>query len=286
MFAFCYRFLQREFQAAIKLCFASFLLSSLTLFSPLEASAERQIRPALDTPRFTLYIELNDRHSKSAPTSIADLAAEALRLLNTQYEDLSRLFAANPQRKVVLRFLSPKEFHQRTGTPSWTSAMFYHGEISIPVDPRVPLNMAQLARAIRHEYTHAVVADISLSRCPAWLDEGLAQLIEGRPNPILGPALRKWLKQDEMIPLSWLEGGFMTFEDELVAPAYAQSLFATRLLAESYGFPQIKDYLVLLGRDFSANEAFLRAFGISLYRFERVLALELDKWAESDAVDP
>src|SRR5690606_26447433 len=118
--------------------------------------------------------------------------------------------------KVVLRFLPPEEFRRQTGAPEWTSAMYFRDEITIPLTKSTAWERDELDRALRHEYVHAVIAELSEYRCPAWLDEGVAQLLEGQVNPLLGPALRRWIALNPAIPLDWLQNGFTTLDSGYV----------------------------------------------------------------------
>lgn len=259
------------------------LLFAALLFCPEPCKAADQAYETLSTPRFTLYIEKEKTAGATEPR-VQSLASESIEILNKNFEELSRIFSTQPAKRVVLRFLSPDEFHRQTGAPSWTSAMFYRGEITVPVAGKT--NRNQLSRALRHEYVHAVVAELSGNKCPAWLDEGLAQLIEGKPNPVLGPALRKWIENDTAMPLSWLESGFTTLDDSLVPAAYAQSLFATRTLVNSHGFDSIRRYLQALQGGESTESAFRTAFGKSQTEFETQLAQQLVRWASSSSRNP
>ena len=239
----------------------------------------------VSTPRFTLYIQQSLR-TDTQLVNTADIASQSLSLLEQNYDELARIFNVQPTNRVVLRFLSPAEFHRHTGAPTWTSAMFFRGEISIPVETDKPWSAQQLSRALRHEYVHAVVAEISGGKCPAWVDEGLAQVIEGRPNTILGPALRAWLENDDPLPMNWLDGGFTTLNDDLVPVAYAQSYFATKSLINQKGFGAVSRYLQLLKAGSPADNGFQAAFGESLHKFESDIAEQLERWRVSDLRDP
>lgn len=256
------------------------ILASLLFCSPPCQAAPENFE-TINTPRFTLYIETNEDVQDNEKVRSQNVASEAIKLLNANYEELTRIFSAVPQKKVILRFLSPDEFRRATGAPAWTSAMYYRGEISIPMQNDRSVQMEQLKRSLRHEYVHAIVAELSGNRCPAWLDEGIAQILEGQANPILGPALRQWLTYDNPIPLAWLENGFTTLDKSVVPPAYAQSLFATRTLINSNGFASIRNYLSLLQFGASSEEAFSEAFGSSLNEFESQLQQQLRRWAAS-----
>lgn len=236
------------------------------------------------TPRFTLYI--GGKAKPEEPINADQIAEQSLSILNKTYEELSRIFRAKPTRKVVLRFLSPEEFKRQTGAPDWTSAMYFRDEITIPLTRSTGWERDELERALRHEYVHAVVAELSDYRCPAWLDEGVAQLLEGKINPLLGPALRRWIALNPAIPLDWLQNGFTTLDSAYVPAAYAQSLFATRKLVRRHGFHAITHYLELLRTGLSERRAFEVAFKITKPEFEQELTREIRLWASSRQVNP
>ena len=209
-----------------------FTTLSLFLFSPAFAAESRENQ---SEPRFILYFGTEKRTEPDIDSiQGTDLAEDALDTLTSTSEEFQRIFGIAQRNKVVLRFLSPNDFRRVTKAPEWTSAMFYRGEISIPLNPKRGLNSAELHRALRHEYVHAVVAEITNYRSPAWVDEGIAQLLEGQINPLLGPALRSWIKSNKAMTLKSLENGFTTLPPDLVPAAYAESLFATRTLIRQW----------------------------------------------------
>ena len=65
----------------------------------------------------------------------------------------------------------------------------------------------------------------------------------------------------------------------MVPAAYAQSLLATRLVADKYGFPAIANYFLLLRDGVDKEAAFETAFAISLKDFETQLDRALKRWA-------
>lgn len=244
------------------------------------------ITETFQTPRFILHI--NHETSEDAQKIPADeLQRVAFEVLNDTFDELNRILGTAPRNQVVLRFLSPGRFRERTGAPHWTNAMYYRGEIILPISEKnTSRHAVNLKKALRHEYVHALIADVSTSRCPAWLDEGLAQLIEGEPNPTLGPALRRWIEKQPAMPLAWLEDGFLTLQNDLVPAAYAQSLFATRTLVNTHGFPAIRTYLRLLGDGLTDEDAFSRAFGRRKADFEAGLSDQILAWSRSTQPSP
>ncbi|OVE80380.1 hypothetical protein BVY02_00285 [bacterium J17] len=164
--------------------------------------------------------------------------------------------------------------------------MYFRNEITIPLSANKGINPHELERALRHEYVHAVIAELSGHRCPAWLDEGIAQFIEGHANPLLGPALRDWISENHAMPLGWLKDGFTSLNSELVPAAYAQSLFAARSLVNTLGFSAVTKYLKLLKAGVPENRAFKRAFQKSKSDFEDSLTAQIERWARSSREDP
>lgn len=236
------------------------------------------------SPRFILSLgsAKQDMHTSS---SMEAFGAQALASLEEQAEQINRILSAGPGIAVRLRILPAQDFTRITGSPSWTSAMFYNGEITIPFrETRFDRN--DLKQALRHEYVHAVTSHLSGNRCPAWLDEGLAQLLEGKPNSLLGPALRKWISDKEAMSLDALNDGFMALDKDIVPAAYAHSLLVTRNLVNSHGLSNVRKYLVELSHGTSPTKAFSRVYGKSQAEYESGLTSIIHRWAESDNPSP
>jgi hypothetical protein len=245
-----------------------------------------EVYTTFNTPRFILLIDRTQDTKGNQEIQLANLAQSSISILDNTYDELSRVFRTEPTKRVVLRFLSPEQFRIQTGAPSWTSAMYFRDEISIPLTNQTGLRLDELKRALRHEYVHAVVAELSHYRAPAWLDEGVAQLIEGPPNPLLGPALRDWARANAAIPIDWLQNGFTTLDSSIVPAAYAESLFAVRKIVHTSGFSGITKYLQLLGQGVPEKQAFTRAFDLETATFERQLTVEMRRWAQSGQINP
>lgn len=171
----------------------------------------------------------------------------------------------------VIKLLDAETFYRTTKAPRWTNAIYYRDQIVIPMNDAEKLDADNLIRSIRHEYTHAVIHSLSKGRCPGWFDEGLAQLLEGEENPALKPAVMRWLGANPPVPFSLLQGGFTKLPEEMVAPAYGQSLYATRFLSNRFGFRAIRTYLSKLSIGYSSPEAFEMAFQIRERDFEHKL---------------
>jgi hypothetical protein len=222
----------------------------------------------------TLTVISPDRWEETA----LDLAAQIRGVHNEYAEHFGEL----PAFVTSVRLIERELFLKGTGAPYWTNALYYKGEILLPVSRSAPIDMKDLTRAVRHEYTHAIVHALSDGKCPGWLDEGLAQWAEGPPHRALPQALDTWLIHQPPVPLALLQGGFTKLKTEMVAPAYAQSLFSAHVLMDSYGFKKLRSYLDKLANENTRRDAFKESFGLSEREFERALGTALTTWARSD----
>jgi len=241
----------------------------------------RFVQPEESSPlRFTpIDLANGSKLTLISPQRWSDTASALIKTLNTTHDHFTELFSEIPAFSTSIRLMDEDEFFKLTGAPAWTNAMFFRGEIILPIARGKTLDVDNLNRSVRHEYTHAILSALSGGNLPGWIDEGLAQWFEGEESPGLRAALRDWLKSNEPVPLSLLQGGFTKLKPEMVPAAYAQSLLATRLVAEKYGFPAIANYLLLMRDGVDKASAFETAFGVSLETFERQLSKALKRWA-------
>jgi len=203
--------------------------------------------------------------------------------LSETHQKYGRLFGELRPVTTAIRLMDEETFFQTTGAPRWTNAMFFRGQIIIPLTNDQPIDFDNLSRSIKHEYTHAVINALTAGRSPGWLDEGIAQWAEGTENPALKPALRAWLKRNEPVSLGLLQGGFTKLEPEMVPASYAESLYATYAIINTYGFQSIRRYFDELRSGNSKTMAFEEGFGITEERFEERLGLSLKKWLDKES---
>ncbi len=185
------------------------------------------------------------------------------------HSTFQRIFGTIPPFEVSLRLMDDEQFYRKTGAPRWTNAMFYRGQIIIPLSSENTADIDNIYRSVKHEYSHAVVHALSGGTCPGWLDEGLAQWVEGEENPSLLPAMVQWVNQKKQ-PLSFdlLQGGFTGLQKEKVPVAYAQSLYSTRYIFKEHGLGKIRKYLKLLREKKTKSLAFEESFELTESEFE------------------
>jgi len=266
-------------------------IAILVALPPLSAPAQskeipraRYTDPAEESRlRFTpLNLSNGSKLTVISPTKWSDVTKQILKTLNDTHKEFTQLFAEIPAFSTSVRLMEETTFFELTGAPAWTNAMFFRGQIIIPLSSKKEIDLDNLIRSVKHEYTHAIMSSLSGGRLPGWLDEGIAQWFEGSESPGLRDALREWLKDHEPVSLSILQGGFTKLNTEMVPAAYAQSLLATKALAEKFGFPAIGRFLILLREGVDKQSAFLTAFDMTQEAYERELGKALTTWGTSE----
>ncbi len=249
---------------------------------PVESGPERARYSAEDARslRFTpLQLTGGSKLTLISPSKWSDVADELVTTLNDTHAEYTDRFVSIPAFSTSIRLMDEQSFYELTGAPAWTNAMFIRGQIVIPLSTTQPIDLENLHRSVKHEYTHAIISALSGGRAPGWLDEGLAQLTEGEEHPALRASLKSWLQVNDPVPLSLLQGGFTKLSTPMVPPAYAQSLLASKAIVDTYGFSKIGTYLAALRKGTDKDRAFEIGFGISPQVFEQKLASALKTWS-------
>lgn len=206
-----------------------------------------------------------------ASPSLAGIGRELLADIQRIHLEFSRMLGGITEIHNTLRIIDAEEFYALTKLPSWTNAMFFRSQVVIPIDTSRPIDKHDLHRSLRHEYFHAITHGLSRGRCPGWLDEGLAQHLEGSSPTKLWSALAEWVRTRDIVPFQRLSRGFTKLPSEMVAPAYAQSLVAARMIRTQFGMPAVRSFLERLNRGDDSDVAFRIAFGLPPAAFhERV----------------
>lgn len=217
-------------------------------------------------------------HYEGKQTSEA-FREQILAALESDYDDLSRDLGTPPRDNILVTLYTEQAFFDVTRAPSWTGAL-NDGKLRIPVNGLSSLT-PELARVLKHELAHSFINSLSSSRCPHWLNEGIAQLVEPKSLSGDGRQLGQLFKTQRNIPLNVLEGSFMQFSGAQAYVAYAESLAAVSYINDTYGMSDIQRILHRLGEG-SSTEAALRATVHSDYgQLESELAKYLsDKYGD------
>jgi hypothetical protein len=120
-------------------------------------------------------------------------------------------------------------------------------------------------RAMAHELTHLVVYQVTfncLGDLPTWLDEGLAEYIEGDLASYSQEILDAALADDDLISLQSLSSSFPT-SSKRTSLAYAQSRQIVSYLIETYGPEKMGALLQTFKEGSSYDKALQRVYGLN-----------------------
>ncbi|HTP07028.1 MAG TPA: peptidase MA family metallohydrolase [Anaerolineae bacterium] len=153
--------------------------------------------------------------------------------------------------------------------PDWTGGLAEPEHnivfIGIPSD-----QMDWGKRTEAHELTHVLVGQLTfscLSDIPTWLNEGLAVYGEGGPEDYMQEALDKAVKDNTILPVRSLAGGFS--EDPAKANAsYGQSYSLVKYLVDNSGQTKMLDFLGKLRDGATVDEALQQVYGFDTEGFE------------------
>jgi tetratricopeptide (TPR) repeat protein len=149
-----------------------------------------------DTGRFTL------RYEGSATRD--NLRQQIVAALDKDYDALSGDLDITPRQNIPVILYTEQAFFDVTQAPTWIGAL-NDGKLRIPVRG-IDYVTPELARVLKHELTHSFVNQVSAGRCPQWLNEGIAQMEEGRSLRIRGQRLAQIYKDGAQISFNGLEG--------------------------------------------------------------------------------
>jgi tetratricopeptide (TPR) repeat protein len=197
-----------------------------------------------------------------------DAGRIVLRILEDAYGEVGRALSYYPDREVAVILYSNQQFQDVTDAPGWSGGI-YDGKIRIPIGG-IENETPGLKRLLLHEYTHAVVRDITPRRVPTWLNEGLAQYFEGREVNSRQQEMLRQLSQAGKVPsLSDLEGSFLGLNGPQATYAYLLSLSAVRHMVDRHGMYRVKMVLEELSSGSDTPRAISNALLVSLQDFER-----------------
>ncbi len=181
-----------------------------------------------------------------------EFRAEILALLERFYQELDRQLDASLREPIPVILYMDQMFRDVTRAPSWAGAI-NDGRLRVPVEGLSTVT-PELARVLKHELAHSFVWAKTRGRCPTWLNEGLAQALEGSSARSDSRLAEFWFA-GRRLPWAALQGSFMELDPRLVPFAYAQSLVAVEFLIGRYGMPEITRFLARLAEGQQAQAA-------------------------------
>lgn len=194
------------------------------------------------------------------------LSGSVLEALEGAYWKIGGTLSVLPTVPIPVVLYTSEQFRDITRSPSWAVGAF-DGIIRIPMRGALD-NPRELERVLSHEYTHALVRQLSPRPVPIWLNEGLAAALEADD---LAWAREHVRRAGRTIPLAALRGPFRALNDEQAGLAYATSALAARRLLDEAGGAAVANLLRDLGQGRELGAAFAHRIQRTLAEFQAEL---------------
>lgn len=170
-----------------------------------------------------------------------DLAREILRELEGDFADIESQLDYTPPEQIGVILYTNQAFADITRAPGWVGAL-NDGRLRIPVQGLSSMT-PELAHVLKHELTHSFVGQKTHQRAPTWLQEGLAQYMEGQRSGPVASALLEAAGQGAVPDFGAMEGSWMNLSGNSAAFAYAWSLAAVEAMVDSGGMTDVSRLL-------------------------------------------
>jgi tetratricopeptide (TPR) repeat protein len=183
------------------------------------------------------------------------LAREVLRTLEGHFSAIESELNFTPPNSIGVVLYTQQAFADITRAPGWVGAL-NDGRIRVPVQGLSGVT-PELSRVLKHELTHSFVGQKTRGHAPTWIQEGLAQWMEGKRSGENADVLAQVYKEGHAPSLGQLEGSWMGLQSDAAGYAYAWALANIEYIAQAGGMGDIERILDRIGSG-SSTEAALR----------------------------
>jgi tetratricopeptide (TPR) repeat protein len=196
------------------------------------------------------------------------LARQVVERLEVASSRIGTTLGVSPRHIAVVLY-TREQFGHITRLADWSVAAF-DGRIRVPL-ARAAVGPEELDRLLSHELVHAVVTRLGGRAVPAWVNEGLATVLEPAGTMDLEAALASSGARPALSKLHRSFVGLSTREAEL---AYASAARAVRRLIEQRGAPALVALLEDLARGAPFDQAFHARIAMRYEDFAALVARE------------
>ncbi len=182
-----------------------------------------------------------------------NLAREVLHTLEHHYDDISSALNYSPPEPIGVILYTQQSFADITQAPGWVGAL-NDGRIRVPVQGLTSVDPA-LSRVLRHELTHSFINQKTHGHVPTWIQEGVAQYMEGKRSDQTATALIQIYNEGQAVSLTRLEGSWMSMSSDVARYCYAWSLAVVEYIVQTQGMDDIARILDKLASGNSTDAA-------------------------------
>ena len=222
--------------------------------------ADAEVQAALDKALRDKQEEENYRENESSHFTLRysgeaepSLARDVLRTLETHFSAIESELNYTPPEPIGVILYTRQAFADITRAPRWVGAL-NDGRIRVPVQGLTQLS-PELSRVLKHELTHSFVRQKTRAAAPTWIQEGLAQWMEGKRSGAAASVLLRVYDGKQAMALGELEGSWIRFSNDAAAYAYAWSLANMEYIIQVDGMNDVERILDRLATGSGAEAA-------------------------------
>ena len=233
-----------------------------------DSEVQRALDKALaDKQEEESYKENESSHFKLRYSGASEpaLARDVLRTLEKHFSAIESELNYTPPDPIGVILYTQDAFTDITKAPAWAGAL-NDGRIRVPVQGLTAVDQ-ELSRVLKHELTHSFITQKTRSACmtgrnctnraPTWIQEGVAQWMEGQRSGENASVLVQIYHEGQAIPLGQLEGSWIKMSGNTAHYSYAWSLANVEYIVQADGMGDVERILGRIGAGM-ATEAALR----------------------------
>lgn len=190
-----------------------------------------------------------------------ELARGILNALENDYNALESQLDYTPPQQIGVILYTGQAFADITRAPSWVGAL-NDGRIRIPVQGLTSVT-PELAQELKHELTHSFVGQKTHYRAPTWMQEGLAQWMEGARSGAYAAFLVDSSKNGTLPSLASLDGSWIGYSGDTARVAYAWSLAVIESTIDRGGIGDVNRLLDAVASAPSPEDAVKQSLNMS-----------------------
>src|SRR5713101_7642280 len=214
----------------------------------LRLKPDAEVQAALDKAKRDQQEEENYRENESSHFTLRysgeaepQLAREVLRALEMHFSAIESELNYTPPEPIGVILYTQQAFADITRAPGWAGAL-NDGRIRVPVQGLKQLT-PDLSRVLKHELTHSFVRQKTRGHAPTWIQEGLAQWMEGKRGGEMAGALVQNCEQKQAKSLAELESPWIQLPVDEAAYAYAWALATIEYIVQVDGMGDVERIL-------------------------------------------
>jgi len=204
-----------------------------------DAEIETALKRALrDSEEEAQYKENESRHFtlRDSGASQPALARDVLRTLEHHFDAIESELGYAPPDSIGVILYTQQAFADITQAPGWVGAL-NDGRIRVPVQGLSSVT-PQLSRVLKHELTHSFIQQKTRGRAPTWIQEGLAQWMEGKRSDENAAMLIQMASAPDLLTPHF-DGDWMKMSTGDVGVAYAWALANVECILHSGGMTDL-----------------------------------------------